>query len=281
MSPFFSMFVALCIASWLPAAMAHGDASPSPAKGVATDEHPFGMQGEPGKAARVVPIVMDDTMRFRPASITVREGETITLAIRNEGKVMHELVLGTPADLARHAELMRKHPGMEHDEPYMAHVKPGATRRLTWRFSKSGTFEFACLVPGHYEAGMKGVVAVTAAAGAGATGTRTAAITAGEAATGTGTPAGTAATVAPSASNLAPSAESPLAEGEVRKVDLAAGKVTLRHGEIRNLEMPPMTMVFGVADPGVLHQLKVGDKVRFTAQRRGGAIVITSLAPAP
>lgn len=253
MSSFPSLLLAFCLAASSLAADAHGPSHAT--RPIATDEHAFGAQGDPKAATRTVTISMNDTMRFTPSSITVRQGETVTLAVRNDGKIRHELVLGTAADLAHHAELMRKHPGMEHDEPYMAHVEPGATQHLTWRFSRDGTFEFACLVPGHYEAGMKGVVTVQA--------------TPGEAAgakAGPGSP---------------PHAAGTLAEGEVRKIDLAAGKVTLRHGEIRNLEMAPMTMVFGVTDPALLQPLKVGDRVRFAAERRDGAIVITRMEPAP
>ena len=65
-------------------------------------------------------------------------------------------------ELEKHAEFMRKHPGMEHDEPYMAHVKPGNTERITWKFTKPGTFHYGCLVAGHFEAGMKGSVIVAA-----------------------------------------------------------------------------------------------------------------------
>ena len=75
---------------------------------------------------------------------------------------MHELVLGTEDGLKQHAELMRKNPGMEHDVPYMAHVKPGGTERITWKFTKPGTFLYGCLVAGHFEAGMKGTIAVAA-----------------------------------------------------------------------------------------------------------------------
>ena len=73
---------------------------------------------------------------------------------------MHELVIGTEEELQKHAELMRKNPTMEHDEPYMAHVQPGSTKRMTWRFTKSGTFLYGCLVAGHFEAGMKGRIVV-------------------------------------------------------------------------------------------------------------------------
>ena len=73
---------------------------------------------------------------------------------------MHEIVLGTMKELKEHAELMKKHPGMEHDEPHTAHVAPGKTERLLWQFTKAGEFFYACLIPGHFEAGMIGRIAV-------------------------------------------------------------------------------------------------------------------------
>jgi uncharacterized cupredoxin-like copper-binding protein len=73
---------------------------------------------------------------------------------------MHEIVFGTMQELKEHAELMRKNPGMEHDEPYMAHVAPGKAERIVWQFTKPGEFYFGCLIPGHFEAGMVGKVTV-------------------------------------------------------------------------------------------------------------------------
>lgn len=73
----------------------------------------------------------------------------------------------------------------------------------------------------------------------------------------------------------------PTVEAEVRKVDARAGKITLKHGDIPNLDMPPMTMVFQVNDPTMLSQVKVGDKVRFTAAKIQGAYTLMSIAPAP
>ena len=99
-------------------------------------------------------------MRFRPDRIEVRQGETIRFVVRNGGKVLHEMVIGTEAELAEHAATMRKFPTMEHDEPYMAHVKPAARGEMVWNFNRPGTFEFACLVAGHFEAGMKGTIVV-------------------------------------------------------------------------------------------------------------------------
>ena len=75
-------------------------------------------------------------------------------------------------------------------------------------------------------------------------------------------------------------AHAALTEGEVRKVDKETKKITLRHGPIANLDMPPMTMVFQVKDPAMLEQVKAGDKVRFSADKLGGAYTVTSLEPA-
>ncbi len=71
-----------------------------------------------------------------------------------------------------------------------------------------------------------------------------------------------------------------MSDGEVRKIDKAQGKLTLKHGPIQSLDMPPMTMVFKVADPKMLAGLKDGDKVRFTAERVGGVITVTAIEPA-
>ena len=99
-------------------------------------------------------------MRFEPERLDVKLGETVRLTIHNDGKMLHELVIGTPRELQEHAALMLKFPGMEHDEPYMAHVNPGKNGQIVWHFNRAGTFEFACLIGGHYQAGMKGVILV-------------------------------------------------------------------------------------------------------------------------
>ena len=115
-----------------------------------------------GKVRRTIEITMLDTMRFIPNEITVKQGEIVRLTVKNVGKVMHELVIGTKQDLDTHAEMMKKHPGMEHDEPYMAHVSPGKTADIIWNFNRAGQFDFACLLPGHYDAGMVGKITVRA-----------------------------------------------------------------------------------------------------------------------
>ena len=83
------------------------------------------------------------------------------LRAENQGRVLHEIVIGTRADLDAHAELMAKHPGMEHDEPYMAHVGAGQKGDIVWQFNRPGDFDFACLIPGHYQAGMTGTITVS------------------------------------------------------------------------------------------------------------------------
>jgi uncharacterized cupredoxin-like copper-binding protein len=143
--------------------LAHGDAkhAKKAARPISTEEMPFGREGDPKKASRTIGVDMSDQMRFKPAELTVKQGETIRFRVKNSGKVMHEMVLGTMDELKKHAELMKKHPGMEHDEPYMAHVAPGKTETMTWQFTKAGEFYYGCLVPGHFEAGMIGKVKVT------------------------------------------------------------------------------------------------------------------------
>jgi uncharacterized cupredoxin-like copper-binding protein len=129
-------------------------------KAISTEEKAFGREGDPGKVSRTVKVDMADTMRYSPAEITVKRGETIRFEAKNSGKVMHEIVFGTMKELKEHAELMKKHPGMEHDEPYMAHVAPGKTERVVWQFTEPGEFYYGCLIPGHFEAGMIGKVIV-------------------------------------------------------------------------------------------------------------------------
>ncbi len=124
------------------------------------EQKPWGIAAEPREARRTIEILMTDDMRFSPAHIDVREGETLRLRAVNRGQVMHEIVIGTRQELEEHAEMMKKHPNMEHDEPYMAHVEPGQRGDIVWTFNRPGDFEFACLIPGHFEAGMRGTIRV-------------------------------------------------------------------------------------------------------------------------
>jgi len=145
-------------------AFAHGndghDAMPKKYDASKVEDTAFGREGDPARATRTIRVEMADTMRFTPADITVKRGETVRLVATNKGKVLHEMVLGTVDALKEHADMMKKFPGMEHDEPHMAHVKPGQSGEIVWQFTKAGEFQFACLIPGHFEAGMVGKVTV-------------------------------------------------------------------------------------------------------------------------
>ncbi len=155
---------ALLIGAHSLAASAHGDEHDKAKKtaAISTEEKAFGRQGDPAKPLRTITVDMTDTMRFNPSGITVTQGETIKFVVANKGKVMHEMVLGTMDELKEHGEMMKKHPGMEHDEPYMAHVAPGKREEIVWQFTKPGEFNYACLVAGHFEAGMIGKIKVAA-----------------------------------------------------------------------------------------------------------------------
>ncbi len=151
----------IAIAGFAPLALAHGEKHGAAKIDYAkAEEKDFGRAADPKKAARTIQVGMSDEMRFTPAEITVKKGDIVRFVVKNRGKVLHEMVLGTEAELREHAELMKKFPGMEHDEPHMAHVNPGKSGVMGWQFTKAGVFHYGCLVPGHWEAGMKGVIRV-------------------------------------------------------------------------------------------------------------------------
>jgi len=158
------LVVALAAGVSAGAVLAHGPESKGAPKkaAAAAEQKSFGIAGNPKRVDRTIEMRMTDEMRFEPAVINVKAGETIRFVHRNVGKVMHEMVIGTRSELEQHAELMRKHPGMEHDEPHMVHVAPGKRGELVWKFNRTGQFEFACLIPGHFEAGMRGSITVAA-----------------------------------------------------------------------------------------------------------------------
>jgi uncharacterized cupredoxin-like copper-binding protein len=122
-----------------------------------------GEPGDPNKPARVVNIAMREQGRrmfFEPARLEVRKGEQVRFVLHNEGIYNHEFILATRADNRKHAQLMKKYPDMEHADPNGKSVPAYMTDEIVWRFTKSGAFEFACLIPGHLEAGMVGTITV-------------------------------------------------------------------------------------------------------------------------
>lgn len=120
----------------------------------------LGKPGDAAKVTRTVQVDMNDKMRFNPSQIAVKRGETVRFIVKNSGKLKHEMVFGSVKELKEHAEMMRKMPEMEHADANMVTVESGKTGELIWQFTKAGKFDFACLQPGHFEAGMKGKVAV-------------------------------------------------------------------------------------------------------------------------
>ena len=119
--------------------------------------------GKPGVASQVTRTVivdMTDDMRFHSSKIAVKQGETIRFVAKNSGQVKHEMVLGTLKELKEHYEVMKKNPEMEHADDNMVTVAPGKSGEIIWQFTKAGKVDFACLQPGHYDAGMKGLVNV-------------------------------------------------------------------------------------------------------------------------
>ena len=141
---------------------AHGDAQhKQSADAVRKEQTAWGIAGDAKSAKRTIEVAMSDAMRFTPDAITARRGETVRFVLRNDGKQLHEFVLGTKKELDAHAALMMKFPNMAHDEPYMAHVPPGKTGQIVWTFNRPGNFDFACLIAGHYQAGMVGRITVS------------------------------------------------------------------------------------------------------------------------
>ena len=140
-------------------ALAHGD-----------EEHGAGAEtfaaGEPGDAkspSRTVEVTMSEgngTMTYTPAEVNVKKGEQIKLVVKNIGTLKHEFFLDSVEHNAHHKIEMQKNPEMEHDDPNAQSVEPGKQVEVLWKFSKAGIFEFACLIPGHYEAGMHGKIVV-------------------------------------------------------------------------------------------------------------------------
>lgn len=129
--------------------------------GQANEETAIGKPGVADKVKRTITVEMTDNMRYTPSDIQVKQGETIRFIVKNKGQIKHELSLGTQKELLEHLEQMKKFPEMEHDEPGKVTLAPGKQGDIVWQFSKAGTVYFGCLMPGHFEAGMKGAIKVS------------------------------------------------------------------------------------------------------------------------
>jgi uncharacterized cupredoxin-like copper-binding protein len=153
-------FLLAALLAHAPLTLGHGESEQRNIDYANAEPKAFGIAADPRQAKRTIRVDLADNMRFTPAVIRVRRGEVVRFVAANKGQVLHEMVLGTMQELEAHAELMKKHPGMEHDEPHMAHVAPGKSGEIGWRFTQSGTYYYGCLIPGHFEAGMLGKVIV-------------------------------------------------------------------------------------------------------------------------
>lgn len=121
------------------------------------------MPGDPQQQARLIVVKMKEAegrMLFEPSRIEIMKNEQIRFRLENVGALDHEFLLGTPQEIEEHAEMMNAMPEMKHDEPNSKQVAPGAAGEILWRFTKAGEFDFACLIPGHREAGMTGKIVV-------------------------------------------------------------------------------------------------------------------------
>jgi uncharacterized cupredoxin-like copper-binding protein len=121
--------------------------------------HAAGEPGDPKKPARTIEVGMTE-MAYAPARIEVKRGEQIRFVIRNIGAADHEFLLATTEENLKHGEAMQKNPDMEHAEPNGVRLAPEKSAEIVWKFTKAGTFEYSCLIPGHREAGMIGQVLV-------------------------------------------------------------------------------------------------------------------------
>lgn len=150
---FLPLVAAIAIAGFTSAALAHGD-----------EKHfSTGEPGKPGVKSRTVVVVMkegDGKMEFVPNRVEVKRGEQIHFILKNEGELKHEFMLASVKENAEHGKLMEKFPDMEHVDPNGKTLEPGKSAEILWKFTKAGEFEFACLVPGHHQAGMHGAVVV-------------------------------------------------------------------------------------------------------------------------
>ncbi|PYC46633.1 cupredoxin [Litorivita pollutaquae] len=218
----------------------HGEAK---AESHAADHAAMMLVGQPGKAEgvdRTLEVSMretdDGTMIFEPSTFEIQPGETIRFKVRNDGELEHEFVIDTIEQNVVHKAQMAQM-DMEHDDPNSIRLDPGADGEVIWTFANEGTFEFACLIPGHYESGMHGPINV---------GMKMA------------------------------QANMEYTKGTVKKVDAKGGKVTINHGPLLNLDMPAMTMVFR-ADEALIARMSEGQDIEFVAEPVKGKLTVTQL----
>ena len=159
----FALLLATALLAGPAAVFAHGSEAhdDAPRAAAVKEQKPWGIAGDASAARRTVSPRLTLMRSGVKRMLSLMSRVMVRLRVANKGQVMHEIVLGTPASLDEHAQMMLKFPTMEHGEPYMAHVSPGKSGDLVWNFNREGSFDFACLIPGHYQAGMRGTITVT------------------------------------------------------------------------------------------------------------------------
>lgn len=240
---FLTTAVTLFVASPVFAAGGHSGDHGSAEADHAADHAEMMLIGMPGKAEdvdRTIDVTMRETddgqMIFEPASFDFNAGQTIRFNVENDGELEHEFVIDTVERNVEHKAMMAEM-DMEHDDPNSVRLDAGADGEVIWTFANAGTFEFACLIPGHYESGMHGPITV------------------GE--------------------KMA-QADLEYTTGKIKKIDAKAGKVTIIHGPLVNLDMPAMTMVFR-ADEATIASMSEGQNIEFVADRIKGKLTVTRL----
>ncbi len=209
----------------------HGDAHPEMAAGRA---------GAAADVSRTIDVTMRETddgdMVFEPNTFEFEQGETIRFNVMNKGEFEHEFVIDNVEGNAKHKEMMAAM-DMEHDDPNSIRLDEGQSGEVIWTFTNAGTFEFACLIPGHYESGMHGPITV---------------------------------------SEKTTAADVVYTKGTITKVDAKGGKVTINHGPLLNLDMPAMKMVFR-ADEAMIAKMSKGQDIEFVAEPVKGKLTVTKL----
>ena len=203
-------------------------------------ERAAGMPGMTNDVSRTIDVVMRETddgeMIFEPKAFEFEQGETIRFNVMNKGELEHEFVIDNVEGNAKHKEMMAAM-DMEHDDPNSVRLDEGKTGEVIWKFANAGTFEFACLIPGHYESGMHGSIQV---------------------------------------SQKFAQADVEYTKGTVKKIDAEGGKVTINHGPLLNLDMPAMTMIFR-ADEATISRMSAGQEIEFVAEPVKGKLTVTQL----
>jgi uncharacterized cupredoxin-like copper-binding protein len=203
-------------------------------------EMKVGVPGDPADVTRTIDVTMRETddgrMLFEPRALDVEQGATIRFNVINAGALEHEFVIDTVEGNERHKKAMAEME-MEHDDPNSVRLDAGASGEVIWTFDNAGTFEFACLMPGHYEAGMHGPITV---------------------------------------GDQMAQADVEYTTGTIKKIDAEAGKVTIMHGPLAKLDMPAMTMVFR-ADPAMIDSMSEGQEIEFVADRVEGKLTVTEI----